>query len=740
MALLATLGLDSSGYEKGLKGAESGAQQFANKLTGYFKMAATALSVGAIARGLLKVARLGFDYNKQIESLTASFEVLMGSADAAVKQIDQLKVMAAKTPFGLTDLADATKTLLAFQIPAEEATNLLSQLGDIALGDKQKLSSLALVMGQVSSAGRLNGGDLMQMINQGFNPLNEIAKRTGETMEQLRDRMSKGKISYKEVALAIKDATSEGGMFYQGMEKASQTAAGLESTLADNWASFWGQLMEPVNEQWTNAILPALIDGLQRASDALFGTGEDAEEMRKKLWGEDEEGNANDPGANLQKWLTDLMTAWTDGIAEDNDTVEGFVNTFKANTELIKTALHDRYANAVDEDEKTKIEEQLALVEGYETRVEELLKKRQGGYITPEEEEELNTILATLQQIQADTEAAAGIDEVESSWSKLVGTIGSIAVDAIDKVVEFLEWFLNPENGSAGEKIAKIAGNIFGVKFALKGLSTLLATGNPFMLIVAALMLVVANWDAVKSAVAEAGQAIYEWAKKIYTWIDENIIQPIQTAIDKILEFLGLKRSSSMDGDEGAGSTEQVGGYQIIRDQNGSVIGYFDENGHGHMTNEVPIQNGDFDTSWITPSFFAQPTEASATTPRQALFDLGEDVGRGVGSADELIPPTAEETAAAIAAAMGETSTATTEAIVTATNDLESGLTASFDDLKTKMMISLEQIAALPEAIRAIPFNVSVYVNADKFSAATATSDRNARNKLNNRTALGVGQ
>ena len=83
-------------------------------------------------------------------------------------------------------------------------------LGAVALGNKEKLSSLALVFGQVSSAGRLTGQDLLQFINVGFNPLNYIAKRTGESMEELRDRMSRGAIGVEEVEQAFIDATSNG--------------------------------------------------------------------------------------------------------------------------------------------------------------------------------------------------------------------------------------------------------------------------------------------------------------------------------------------------------------------------------------------------------------------------------------------------------------------------------------------------------------------------------------------------
>jgi len=73
---------------------------------------------------------------------------------------------------------------------------------------------------------------------QGWNPLNEITKKTGETMEQVRKRMEAGKVSYKEVEQALIDVTSKGGQFYEGMAKGSQTLSGKISTLQDNFMSF----------------------------------------------------------------------------------------------------------------------------------------------------------------------------------------------------------------------------------------------------------------------------------------------------------------------------------------------------------------------------------------------------------------------------------------------------------------------------------------------------------------------
>lgn len=268
----------SSGMEKlksaahslaqGLQTVYNAANQLASKMSGIMK--GIGAGGAAIFAGLGKVA---LDYNSQMESYTTNFATLLGSTEAAVKKVDELKKMAAATPFGMADLASATQTLLNFQVPAQKATTILQQLGDISLGNSEKLQSLATVFGQVSSAGKLTGQDLMQFINAGFNPLNEIAKKTGESMEQLRDRMSKGGVSVQEVEQAFISATSAGGQFFNGMQAASQTMTGLFSTLKDNVTSLIGSVFQPLTDSIKTTLLPTAIGYISDLTTAFQTQG-----------------------------------------------------------------------------------------------------------------------------------------------------------------------------------------------------------------------------------------------------------------------------------------------------------------------------------------------------------------------------------------------------------------------------------------------------------------------------------
>ena len=122
----------------------------------------------------------------EIESFEISFETLLGSKDRAKELFGSIREFAVNTPMQLDTLAQGAQTLLGFGIEAEKVMPLLKQIGDISMGDAQKFSSLALAFAQASSAGKLAGQDFLQMVNAGFNPLNEISKATGKSIKQLK--------------------------------------------------------------------------------------------------------------------------------------------------------------------------------------------------------------------------------------------------------------------------------------------------------------------------------------------------------------------------------------------------------------------------------------------------------------------------------------------------------------------------------------------------------------------------
>lgn len=207
----------------GLKAPATDAGRAIESMLG--NVGANALS--RLASGIVGVGKDMITMAAANRSAQISFEVLTGSAEKSRKLFDDLRKFEARTPLGMSELKDTAKTLLSFGVAVDDVLPTLKMLGDVSGGDANKLRSLALAFGQVSAAGRLTGQDVLQFINAGFNPLQQISQKTGESMSSLRDKMERGQITIDMVKNAFRDATSEGGRFFGLLERQGGEIEGM---------------------------------------------------------------------------------------------------------------------------------------------------------------------------------------------------------------------------------------------------------------------------------------------------------------------------------------------------------------------------------------------------------------------------------------------------------------------------------------------------------------------------------
>ncbi len=232
------------------------------KIETAFKRAFTAIGAAVGAS-----IGMGVNFNKQMETYQTSFEVMTGSYETAANLVEELKNRAAATPFDLTDLADTTQLLMNYGFTTDNVISSMEMLGDIAQGDADKLTRVATAYGQMSSAGKVSLEDVKQMIEAGFNPLQEITETTGESMASLYDRISKGTISVDEITAAMIRSTSEGGKYYKSMDKQSQTLQGRWNTLKDTFAEATGKLTKGISDWLSNKGIPAANKAIEWLSE-----------------------------------------------------------------------------------------------------------------------------------------------------------------------------------------------------------------------------------------------------------------------------------------------------------------------------------------------------------------------------------------------------------------------------------------------------------------------------------------
>ena len=222
------LRMDYAQFQRGSSVARSDLGSIANSAR------STATWIGALASASASAAAvMSVKLAADAEQSGIAFEVMLGSAKKAKQTLAELRDYANVSPYNMIGVRENAKLLLNMGVESQKVIPIMKMLGDVAAGDSVKFQRLALVFGQISSKGRLQGDDLRQLTEIGFNPVNEIAKKTGESMSDLLGRMKDGDISIREVEQAFTDATSAGGRFEGMTARQSQSLTGLFSTLVD---------------------------------------------------------------------------------------------------------------------------------------------------------------------------------------------------------------------------------------------------------------------------------------------------------------------------------------------------------------------------------------------------------------------------------------------------------------------------------------------------------------------------
>lgn len=271
---LKSLKSDLNSLEKETSGISSKLSKGLSSIGSVATKAGTALTVG-LTTPLIALGTAGVKYNAQMEDFQANLTTLLGSADKASEMLNTLKQMANTTPFETTDLLEATQMMLGFGLQADKTTGYLQTLGDISMGNSEKLMSLTRAFSQIGASGKATMEDINQMIDAGFNPLQIMAEQTGKSMADLREEVSDGKISFEDIAGAMQIATSEGGRYYNAMDKASQTMNGKMSTAIDALNTALGNL--------TQSLLPIVTQVVEKITEWANAFADLDEDAKKTI-------------------------------------------------------------------------------------------------------------------------------------------------------------------------------------------------------------------------------------------------------------------------------------------------------------------------------------------------------------------------------------------------------------------------------------------------------------------------
>jgi tape measure domain-containing protein len=346
------------------------------------------------------------------ETNKIALEVLTGSTAKAQMLYEGFIELDRSSPLSRADFSRSAQTLIGYGFAAESTLPALKALSEVSVGNADRFQSLSLAFGQVTANGRLMGQEVLQMVNAGFNPLQEISRTTGRSMIELKKAMEDGAISASMVEDAFKSATSEGGRFYEMNEKLKNSAAGQFAKMSSD--------VEMMATEIGTKLLPAM-----KALMDLMNAGADAS------------GN----GGALARFAETFSVGLEGIIAIGSDAFMNLDSSYKG------TKFSDLQERLGEDELRKQMEKEHVRMPTFEEkeRIKDIIAKR-----AAKEREELEAIAAKEKKIADDKAAAAKMEsdrqkkaqqEADAAFQKLIKDSETLKQKARSPFAEYILEF-----------------------------------------------------------------------------------------------------------------------------------------------------------------------------------------------------------------------------------------------------------------------------------------------------------
>jgi len=199
----------------------------------------------ALKKGFKSVIGASVDFNSMLQTAQIGFSTMLGSAEKAQAFLNDMADFAAKTPFGYEELLDASKKMLAYGFSAENVLPTLRAVGDAtaALGmGSEGIDRVTLALGQILAKGKLSGEEMRQLTEAGIPAWHMLAEAMGTTVPELQKMVSKGLVpGAKAVEMLTAGMEKRFGGMMASMENTWQ---GVTSSIKDIWRMTVGALTQ----------------------------------------------------------------------------------------------------------------------------------------------------------------------------------------------------------------------------------------------------------------------------------------------------------------------------------------------------------------------------------------------------------------------------------------------------------------------------------------------------------------
>lgn len=210
-----------------------------NKIKNAANIAIGGWSIGKFVNQMMQV-------RGQFQQTEMAFRTMLQSEEKANDLMQQMIHTAAITPFGVEDVTEGAKQLLAFNVAAEDVNKTLIGLGDVAAGMGLNLSDMVMLYGTTIAKGKMDTQDLYQFLNRGIPIADELAKVMGldvnNAIKEVQKQIKAGNVTSDVFIQAMQNMTAEGSKFGGLMEAQSKTITGQISNIEDGIEQMFNEL------------------------------------------------------------------------------------------------------------------------------------------------------------------------------------------------------------------------------------------------------------------------------------------------------------------------------------------------------------------------------------------------------------------------------------------------------------------------------------------------------------------
>jgi tape measure domain-containing protein len=240
-----------------------------------FLLVTAALSAGMGASGIIKTA-------SEFEQLEIRLRSVMGSAAAGEEAFTWIKQFGVETPLSVKEVTDAFMTLKNFGLdPMDGSLRKIADASGKYGKDAQALQSITLALGQAWGLGKLQGNDLMQMVNAGLPVWDLLSTATGKSSAELRKMSENGELG-REV---IRKLIDEMGRVSEGaLADLMRTLAGAFSNMGDAIDSTVDKMRKAGGFVWMTEGIQALTELIPPLGDLFQQVMGSIADVLKTVW------------------------------------------------------------------------------------------------------------------------------------------------------------------------------------------------------------------------------------------------------------------------------------------------------------------------------------------------------------------------------------------------------------------------------------------------------------------------